>query len=506
MKKNILLLSLTAILSLCTACDFGPATDVDQELPEDDPSTEVNFEFWHCLGHAKTSNLETIRDLFNTKYAGKYHVTLKHAGGDYDELHDVLKTKISSGEVPALAMGYPDSFSEYITKNMKHSNLLRIDNFINDSNVGYSAAEIDDFVPGYYNEGTSYQFDGTWSMPMYKSTEIMYYNRQYFAGSNDLNTKKFANDTEFARLNAKVDGKSNADVLESDLTALKTYVLAHEGYAYNVPTTWTEMFETAAKMKRDRETMEITGVFFPVGYDSDANMMISQMQQRGIPYTVNNEESQKNPKKHIVFNNQEAKDLVEEIKGYVDDQLLITKYILGSGKYTNEYFNELKAAMVIGSTGGSSYNVSENFAVGLAPVPYSGTNPKLRYIQQGPSICFFDNLDPYIHKGAWLFYKELADPVNNARLALENSYDPIRISSYDTADYVSWLSKAGLGLKYDIPAATAQLKQYYMVSPTFIGSGTCRTQIGKIIDYVCKSNMTIEQAFQAAVSECNQAV
>ena len=337
---------------------------------------------------------------------------------------------------------------------------------------------------------------------MYKSTEALYYNKQYFAGANVLNVAKFTDNSEFTALYNKVSGKTNANVEEKDLEALKTWVKANNGYAYDVPKTWTEMFTLADQMQKDRAAQNNKDEFYPVGYDSDANLMISQMKQRGIAYTVNDDESKQNPSKHFAFNNDDAKALLNEIIGYVNNKLLITKNSLGGSTYTNEYFNENKAAMVVGSTGGSSYNVSENFAVGLAAVPYSNDNPQ--YIQQGPSICFFDNENGYIHKGAWLFYKELALPENNVRVALENSYDPVRISSYETTDYSTWTAKAGQGLKYDIPNLTQTLKSHYMTSPVFVGSGTARTQIGKLVTYVLKNKYSVEKAFTTAINQCTQ--
>lgn len=159
--------------------------------------------------------------------------------------------------------------------------------------------------------------------------------------------------------------------------------------------------------------------------------------------------------------------------------------------------------MSVGSTGGSSYQVSANFRVSLAPVPYKN---KQKYIMQGPSICFFNNNNDYIHKGAWLFYKELAEPANNCSLALENSYDPVRKSSYETTEYKTWISYAGRGtLSYDIPAITSTLKEYYMTSPSFVGSGTARTEIGSILKYVVNQGQSIETAFETAMNKCKMA-
>ena len=503
-NKSLLIIALTTLLGL-SACGTGGDAVVDQYLPEDDPTSKVTINFWHCLGHEKTKNLEKVVESFNAKYAGKYEVVLTHPAGDYGALHDVVKTKIASGEVPALTMGYPDSFSEYITSRIGDSFLLRLDNFIKDPQFGYSDAELADFVPGYYNEGTNYQFPGTWSMPMYKSTEVVYYNYSYFMGVNQLNAKKFASDAEFMALYNKANGQTfeKDDELEQELQDIKSWVDAHNGYTYTVPVTWDDAIALARKMKADREKEGISGEFYPFGYDSDANMLISQMAQRNIPYTVNDEESRETPRKHFKFDNADAKALVNEIVGYLNEKIMITKNSLGGTTYTNTYFNEGKCAFTVGSTGGSSYNISSNFAVKLAPVPYKGTQ---KYIQQGPSICFFDNGDEYIHKGAWLFYKEFASATNNAKVALENSYDPVRVSSYDTAEYKAWTSLAGSGLKYDIPAMTATLKNYYITSPVFIGSSTARDEIGKIISYIYSSHYSVDKAFSTALDNCYNAV
>ena len=503
MRKKLFLLAASALLTM-TACGGG-VVDVDRTLPTDDPAKETEITFWHCLGHAKTDELRKVADKFDAMYAGKYKMNLVHLAGDYDSLHDAAKTKLSSGENPALAMGYPDSFAEYISNDLADSSLLRIDNFIKDPNYGYSEAEIKDFIPGYYAEGTNYQFEGTWSMPMYKSTEVMYYNRSYFDGLNEQNKAKFANNAEFNALLVKVSGKTRekSATFDTDLAALKAFVVANGGYTYTVPTKWDEMINLGKQIIADRKATNVTGEFYPIGYDSDANMFITQFAQRGIPFTVNNDETRANPVKHFAFVNDQAKAFVGEVLQHVKDKVMVTKGSLGGNKYTNDLFGLGQLVMTIGSTGGSSYNISSNFQVDLAPVPYAGDTPK--YIQQGPSICFFNNDDDYVHKGAWLFYKMLADTQNNTALALENSYDPIRVSCYDTDNYKTWIGMKGKGLKYDIPAITSTLKDYYYTSPTFVGSGTARTQIGRLINYTYLENRTVDEAFTFAFNQCKTA-
>lgn len=501
--KNLRKILPVALMAM-TLCSCGGGVDVtNKHLPTDDPSKEVVIQFWHCMGHDKSENLGKIVKKFNEQYAGKYRVEATAPEKNYDKLHETVMTRISTGEVPALCMGYPDSFSMYITKNLETSHIYKLDNFFNDENYGYSAEEKADFVDAFLEEGNHYQFDGIWSVPMYKSTEIMYYNANYFCGDNPETEQKVAKDTSLdaakktAYMNALADVQNaTAYATDEQLAALKSAVNEVGGYTYEVPATWAQLETVSRAVIANRAAQGIVNPnFYPFGYDSDANLLISQMAQLGIPYTVNNEESRNNTDKHFAFNNQQAKDLVQSIIDLHREKIMTTKGLLG-GKYTNEAFTSLESIMSIGSTGGSSYNVSGNFKVKLAPVPYKGNTPK--YIQQGPSICFFDNDDDYIHKGAWLFYKMMAETENNAALALENSYDPVRKSSYETTNYANWIAKHDLDLKYDIPYNTAQIKQYYMTSEVFIGSSEARNQLDDIIKNVVNGGMTIDQAFSTA--------
>lgn len=507
-KKSLLVLSVMASIgAMAISCSGGAgAADVDVPLTGEDPTREVTIKFWHCLGHDKEGNLDAIVDAFNTKWAGKYKVVLTKIAGSYDALADGVKTKLSASEIPALCMGYPDSFSTYMGQRISESALIRLDNFINDTEYGYgySAEELADFVPAFYQEGTNYQFEGTWSMPMYKSTEIMYYNMNYFYGDNKANAEKFHDNAEFKALQSAIKAAA-ANPTDKQLTDLKTWVQAHNGYVYNVPTTWEEMVTVCTQMKADLAKEGLNAPFYPMGYDSDANLLISQFAMRGIPYTTN--ENITKASDHILFNNQNAKDFVTSVVDLYSKGLFISKGLLGGSKYTNDYFTAEECAMTVGSTGGSSYNVASSFRVGLAPVPTpEGKDPL--YIQQGPSICFFNNDNDFIHKGAWLFYKEMASTTNNAKLALQNSYDPIRESSFKTSEYTSWISKKDKGLNYAIPAETASLRAHYMTSPVFLGSDAARSNVGEILASVIAQGKTVDEAFQDAynktVSACRE--
>ena len=483
-----------------------PDMEVDQYLPQDDPTSQVTIKFWTSLSDDSGSALRNIVDEFNETYYGKYKVEVEKLANNLDALNDTIKPKIAAGEVPALCMGYPDSFSEYITNSVNRSSLLRLNNFISDSEFGYTDQELSDFVDSYYMEGKSYQFEGVWSMPMCQSTDIMFYNYSYFMGVSDVNAALLGDDDTFMDLYNNATGMGTV-ATESTLLAIKNYATAHGGKVYELPTTWEEMIAVARQMMADRAAIPALAgsTFFPVAYDNDANLMITQMKQRDIAYTVNDATSQEEPAKHFQFNNADAKELAGELAELVKDKVLITRGSLGGSAYTSTYFNAAQAAMAIGCPGGNKYLISTNFVVKTAPVPHSGSTPY--YIQRGPSICFFNNENPYIHKGAWLFYKMLAETNNNLALALENLYNPIKKSCYSSQTFQDWIAMAGQGLKYDIPAQNYNLNVNgcFMTPPVFVGSGTARYEIGRILARHYLNYMTIDQAFEQAYNACVQA-
>ena len=557
-KMKLLTLTFGALLSITSCGGNEIIHNVDQELLDKLPTSAVKIEFWHCLGSEKAKNLEKVIQKFNAKYSGSYYVEADVPGTTtYDSLRDSIITNLSSGRVPALALGYPDNFSEYMTTKLTGSNILRLKNFIEDKRtiqvnqieydsvteswvvkkdaqgnilkedmlLGFDEEEFEnDFIAAYRDEGKNYQFEGYWSLPMYKSTEVMFYNLDYFMGNSDINDTYFNNypdddpvipipDTDpveyesvadaYYRLQREVTkaGKyysANHDKVGTALANLKVHVKKYGGYTYEVPTKWDEMINLSKQMRLDR-TAQGYNVddenFIPVGYDSDSNLMISQMIQRGIPYTTN--ENVHSRDDHLLFRNDQAKELLREIGKDIDDRLLTTKYTISStgNVYTNSYFNGGEGAggrcvMCIGSTGGSSYQLSENFAVEVAPVPYSGTTPK--YVQQGPSVCFFDNNNQAIATGAWLFYKMLSDPESNTSLANENDYDPIRYSCEDSEEYKAWIANAKFNLLHHVPEIThlPQVRDNQFFTDVFYGSAACRNEMGNLIlRYVHSKNL-----------------
>lgn len=494
MKKPMKIFASVLLLAgALSSCGGGPSNNT---------SGTKEILFWHCIGHTKMENLNRIINEFNEEHAETdgYYVNAVKLAGDYDALHDVVKTRLNSGSVPSITMGYPDSFSEYIgNQGADNSMLLQLDDFIeNDPDF-----HPDTFVKEYYEEGQGYQYEGTWSVPLYKSTEAMYYNVDAFQATNFY--------------------KQNKD---------KTY--GEYGAILGQPKTWDWDTLLYVAEEIQKEKGGTSADFHALGYDSDANLFISQMAQRNISYTTYDPANTgENAYKNFAFvengvPNQDLVDFAVDLYNHAcvgtsAEQSLVSQATYGT--YASTLFLQQKVMFTVGSTGGSTYNDPEGkFQAALVPVPSYQNNHK--YIMQGPSLCFFDTKDPAKEAAAWEFYsKFVSDPSLNAGLALENSYDPIRTTSYTDSQYEKWCamgkveSNGNPGASFDdtdnlnasmanrIPNLTSIYAEnnWYITTDVFPGSGTAREEIGNILKYARQSSKaTVEEKVKEGILKAYQ--
>ena len=109
-----------------------------------------------------------------------------------------------------------------------------------------------------------------YTMPLSKSTEVLYYNATFFAKHN--------------------------------LTP---------------PTTWNEMEELCKKIK------EIDPKSIPLGYDSEANWFITMCEQYGSPYTSASGD-------HFLFDNETNREFVKKFREWYQKGYLTTQKIYGA--------------------------------------------------------------------------------------------------------------------------------------------------------------------------------
>ena len=467
MKKIIALILVIATLSLCamSLASCGPDNVADFVVPENGyDGSEVTITFYHTMGADLRKVLEDAILDFNEIFP---NITIVHEQtGSYDDVRDTIKTEIAVGAQPNIAYCYPDHVALY---NLAKA-VVPLDDLIastittSDGGIlGLTQEQIDDFIPGYYEEGKQFDAEGTmYTIPLSKSTEVLYYNKTFFDQHN-----------------------------------------------LSVPTTWNEMETLCEAIK----AIDPTAV--PLGYDSESNWFITMTEQLGSDYTSATGEN-------FIFDNEENYAFVEMFRGWYEKGYVTTQELNG-GKYTSELFTATtgtKSYMSIGSSAGANHqrpakDPSTNqypFEVGIATIPQvNPADPQV--ISQGPSLCIFNKSNPQEVVASWLFVKFLATDVKfQAKFSMVSGYVPVIQSVKDDPTYASFLAKAN-GTEY-VTALSAKVcidqADAYYTSPAFNGSSTARDQVGILIQNCFTQKPAagedvkamIKRLFAAAIEEC----
>ena len=477
MKKIVaLLLALTMLLSmgLLAGCESNPTGNTGNtgnstgnfEIPAEgfDTTKEITISFYNTMG----SNLRTVLDAYIEQFNEMFpNVTIEVTQvGGYDDVRDQINTELTVGNQPNIAYCYPDHVAMY---NLT-GKVVVLDDLINSTVevthadgttevLGLTQAQIDDFIAGYYEEGKQFGDGLMYTLPMSKSTEVLYYNKTFFE--------------------------------ENNLT---------------VPSTWEELEALCKQIK------EIDPTSIPLGYDSEANWLITMCEQYGSDYTSATGD-------HYLFDNETNRGFVKMFrewfqKGYLTTQTLYGTYT--SGLFVNQEADTPRSYMSIGSSAGATHqrpNADSNgeypFEVGIATIPQvDASNPKV--ISQGPSLCIFQSSDPQETLASWLFVKYLTTCVEfQAEFSMASGYVPVLKSVADNEIYAEYLAKAD-GYNY-VTALSAKVcleqESAYYTSPAFNGSSTARDQVGSLLSSCLSAtgsdaDAIIDAAFKKAIEEC----
>ncbi len=455
-----LMLVTTVSLASCGAQTAAPNFEVPQEGYKGD---DITIKFYHTMG----SNLSDVLDLYIAEFNKLYpNITVVwEQVGNYDDVRDQIKTEITVGNQPNIAYCYPDHVALY---NIAGA-VATLDNLI-DSDLeitradgtteilGLTDEQKADFIGGYYDEGKSFGDGLMYTMPFYKSTEVLYYNKTFF-DANGL----------------------------------------------SVPTTWDELETLCKKIK------EIDPNCIPLGYDSENNWFITMCEQYGYDYTSAEEGN------HYLFDNDNNKAFVKQFREWYQASYLTTQTLYGG--YTSGLFvatENPKSYMSIGSSAGATHQRPDKdadgnypFEVGIASIPQvNADNGKV--ISQGPSVCIFKKDNPEEVIASWLFVKFLTTSVDfQAEFSMASGYVPVLKSVAQNETYAEFLAQADGGDYISALSAKVCLEQekYYFTSPAFNGSSTARDEVGNLM---CKIfalpdenlDAEIDKAFADAIGEC----
>ncbi len=425
--------------------------------------SDVTITFYHTMG----ANLQEVLNLYIEEFNKLYpniHVVSTAVGG-YDDVRDQISTEITVGNQPNIAYCYPDHVALY---NLAKA-VTTLDGLI-DSEItvtradgsteilGLTQAQKDDFIAGYYKEGQQFGDGAMYTMPLSKSTEVLYYNKTFF-DANGL----------------------------------------------TVPATWAELEAVCAKIK------EIDPASIPLGYDSEANWFINMCEQYQSPYTSATGD-------HYLFDNDTNRAFVKQFRDWYNKGYLTTQTLYGA--YTSGLFTSTtgtKSYMSIGSSAGATYqrpaadaSGSYPFEVGIAPIPQVDANNS-KVISQGPSVCIFQKGNAQEVVASWLFVKYLTTTVEfQAEFSMASGYVPVLKSVANNPVYAEFLASADGGDYISALSAKVCLEQEssYYTSPAFNGSSTARDQVGTLLSKCLTAadggdvDKMIKKAFEEAVEEC----
>ncbi len=456
MKKLVSMLLLLAMLLSLTS--FAAAEDV----PVYDGS-EVTITFYHTMG----TNLKDVLDAYIAEFNVLYpNIHIQHtAVGSYDDVRDQIATEITVNNQPNIAYCYPDHVALYNLARVVQTLDAYIDSTATVTRadgsteiMGLTDEQKADFIEGYYNEGLQFGDGKMYTLPLSKSTEVLYYNKTFF-----------------------------------------------EENGLAVPTTWEEMEQLCEQI------VEIDPMSIPLGYDSEANWFITMTEQYQSPYTSATGD-------HFLFDNDTNKEFVKLFREWYQEGYLTTQKLYGA--YTSGLFTStgtIKSYMSIGSSAGATHqrpnanaDGSYPFEVGIATIPQvDGSNPKV--ISQGPSLCIFKKANPQEVAASWLFVKYLTTSVEfQAEFSMVSGYVPVIKSVSENEVYADFIANADGGNHIAALSTKVCLEQQdaYYTSPAFNGSSTARDEVGAllikclIIPDDADVDAEIDQAFKDAIQKC----
>lgn len=410
--------------------------------------SEVTVTFYHTMGMSNKEVLNAYIEEFNELYPNIHIV--HESKGSYPDLKNYIADGLKEGTAPSMAYCYPDHVGLY----NQYQATVVLDDYIENTGIvdradgsteimGLTDMQKSDFVQSFYEEGRIYGDNRMYTLPFAKSTEVLYYNADYFT--------------------------------ENGLT---------------VPTTWDEMEATCARILEIESAKEgglEENPCVPLCYDSDANWFINMTEQLGSGFLSTEEGNE------FVFNNEENRAFMEEFKRWYDAGYFTTGLLWGG--YTSNLFTQTdtsqpKCYMTIGSSAGARHHCpmpsaegEYPFEVGLAPIPQvDPNNPKV--ILQGPSVCLFKKENPQETAAAWLFMKYLTTSVEfQGSFSMVAGHAPVIQSTMEHPVYQDFLEKAdgNENLVASSMIYTMSCMSAFFVPPPTPNSATARELVGELM-------------------------
>ena len=501
LKIGTLLLAVAAMgLLSCGGSDEAAGGDggVDPEstyakidVPE---GITPRVKFAHTFGDIIESEVEIMINDFKAKVSAKegveIEVELDHYG-NYNDTVSIIGNQLRISNGPTMAIAYPDAVASLMKEfpnqivNMQSYLSDEVYGLGSDGYLGDTTKGEKDFIKSYLDEGRVFDKTGTYVLPYMKSSEIMLYN---------------------------------LDMLKTVLPAYDSTIKEGQIEAYLKNISFDKLMDIAKYAKTNAGKLGLNSLEYPVYYDSDANMLISQIEQKGLKFAT------KDASGNVVLNLDATKDptnsaavaeLLNQYRTWRNEGLLCTKG--AEGTYASEAFKNGKAIFCIGSSGGAGYSFPETgtFDFGVCKVPYaSATAVGAKYVSQGPSIVFLTDAGSSAEQNmydmiySWKFYKYITNTRNNVIMCTNHSmgYVPVKQSCYKNSDWLDFIADEDNMFGKAAKVLRQEIGDNFITSLVFNGSATYRTEAGALVANTITTSDSIESLIATAVNNTIKAM
>ncbi|MCL4541395.1 MAG: extracellular solute-binding protein [Chloroflexi bacterium] len=352
---------------------------------------------WHTQSGPNAQLLNKIVLDFN-KSQSSYTIAPEYKG-NYNDLYQANLAAINAGQPVTLSVAYENQVAAFYSSGL----VVAWDEYMNNSQIGLSAADKADFFPAFLELGKFPQFGNKFlTFPFAKSLELMWYDADMVkqAGFDKPPATWGDFKTQMLKINKTV---SPAWEFSADASRFATWVFSRGGdlISPDGKTLTIDTPEAEEAMALLAEAAKAKAVRAPQGYQSETDFE----QQKTVFY---------------------------------QDSSAARSYILADLKKAGKTFN---------------------WTAEMPPVGKTGQTP--RSDLYGGNVCLFKT-SADAQRGAWAFMKYFSDTKQTAAWALGTGYVPLRKSATETPAYKQFLAEnprnsvAIDGLKY--PGNTGEPK------------------------------------------------
>lgn len=469
MKKNLtkvaLLVALTApvCMNLASCTKPEPSKDKYDCVEEAKKASKEGrkltiLNFWHAFNNVNETAARIINDRFNDEHIkpadGSAGICVTMTSyGDYDKLQDQITAGIQSKKVPDLISSYPDHIANYFKQNV----VVDMEKFQSDETL--KITDFEDFFTSYQKESYNYVFDketydkynqevsegaeyghgSLMSLPVNKSTEVMYYNKTFFdifttgdltkaklKSGETADKAKYASQFTPTEITVKYNNKTYTgypwDLKASDGSKI---ALKHPGTIdVSKPDTWMtwddvevngliiqqitlnykdvitgEWYNDKIQPGDQHESQIQNNGSFSISWDSTSNLFITIANSYDKYSTVKPTGNGSKMKAELLFNDPEVVTTYDKLRDLYKKGIFVIPKLIGdkSSKYGTPAFVGQSIFMSIGSTAGAALNNGGDFEMGVtAPVVVDNSTTynedgsvkttKAKVISQGTNI------------------------------------------------------------------------------------------------------------------------